>query len=284
MGTDYGILRREIVRQSLLLAARDDFGFRVRDGSLGETAPASLAASQRLLVESTMRQEKAGSVVVKQGEQKSPKPVLSIEVDRKINEGVNLAPVVEASAGWARNEFAAILKQVRATLGSPGRSAMGIEASGQGRATLERHDDYFAVRGPARHPRGHARGRRIARIARGAGLGLREPGCPDRTSLDRRSQGVQARGPWCMPSVYCIASPTIRGGSGIERTPRHYSAFTPQLWPTCKPPAKERPPNRRPNGLALIEPSCLFRRSEDCRLEREGRAREPCLFSPVSCR
>src|SRR5262245_38239689 len=45
-----GLLRRELYRQAVLLAARDEFGLTTRDGTLGDLPPTGLAANQRLVV------------------------------------------------------------------------------------------------------------------------------------------------------------------------------------------------------------------------------------------
>src|SRR5262245_10716967 len=45
-----GLLRRELYRQGVLLAARDELGLSTRDGTMGELAPTDLSPSQRLRV------------------------------------------------------------------------------------------------------------------------------------------------------------------------------------------------------------------------------------------
>ena len=48
------VLKREIIRQALLLTAREEFGLRTRDGVLGELPPDRLAAGQRFQISSIL--------------------------------------------------------------------------------------------------------------------------------------------------------------------------------------------------------------------------------------
>jgi len=107
VGTSFSILKREIIRQSLLLTAREQFGLRVRDGALAETTPNRLPAAQRLLITSVLTPGKLNFVQVEQGELGARKPVLKVELASTIDDIRGLVATVEQ---LSRKEIVELLK------------------------------------------------------------------------------------------------------------------------------------------------------------------------------
>jgi tetratricopeptide (TPR) repeat protein len=79
-GNLYGLLRREVVRQAVLLAAREDFGLDARDGALGEPAPDRLPPACRFRTTTAFPAKKAASFRLEQGDPAARKTVLSAEL------------------------------------------------------------------------------------------------------------------------------------------------------------------------------------------------------------
>src|SRR5262249_53697035 len=64
----YGLLRREILRQAFLLAARDEFGLSTHDAGLREPNPKQLPAANQFRVDSEIQTGGPAQVLVEQGE------------------------------------------------------------------------------------------------------------------------------------------------------------------------------------------------------------------------
>jgi tetratricopeptide (TPR) repeat protein len=131
-GTNYGLLRREILRQAVLLAAREEFGLRARDGALGDVAPARLAPAQRFLAASELPTKTPGTLRLEQGDPTGRKLVLSRDVAATFVMPDGLPKFTEAAEALARAEVAATLKKAGlAPRPAPARKAAipdGVEA------------------------------------------------------------------------------------------------------------------------------------------------------------
>jgi tetratricopeptide (TPR) repeat protein len=135
-GRLYGILQRELVRQSFLITARDEFGLRTRDASLGETAPTKLAAPQRLLVDSKFQDNNGSLIAVSQEKANAGTALLKIEVDSRTGQSKAIDRMLKAGDGWSRTEFAKILEQA----GLPARKVAWRDES----ALPEKTEEYLA--------------------------------------------------------------------------------------------------------------------------------------------
>ncbi|MFL5241015.1 MAG: hypothetical protein ACJ8FY_02820 [Gemmataceae bacterium] len=70
--TDYGILRRELYRQALLIAARDELGLTTRDAVLRELVPDTLASDNRLRFVLALPPARKGFVLAQRGTLENP--------------------------------------------------------------------------------------------------------------------------------------------------------------------------------------------------------------------
>lgn len=105
-----GLLRREMYRQGLLLAAREELGLTTRDAALGEVAPHGLPSAHRIRVQvKSLDQRPPRVVTVEAGSGASAKVVWLGESRYGVAEEPN------AAAGWAeqfsREDFVTALQR-----------------------------------------------------------------------------------------------------------------------------------------------------------------------------
>jgi tetratricopeptide (TPR) repeat protein len=155
VGTSFGILKREIIRQALLLSAREQFGLRTRDGALDEAAPDRLTAAQRFSVASILTPGKSNFVQVEQGELGARKPVVKLEFSNTVEETVRLAASAEL---FSRIEFANLFQAAGLTpVKAAFRNASALPAGTEERlAQMSMTSQFAAVR--AIHAEMRARG------------------------------------------------------------------------------------------------------------------------------
>jgi len=104
----FSMLKREILRQSFIITARDDFGLQVRDGALGESLSEREGASQKLMLTSTLIAGKSNVVHVEQGEPGARKSILQVEFSKSGNDA---APLAASAQGLSRQQFANLLNR-----------------------------------------------------------------------------------------------------------------------------------------------------------------------------
>lgn len=116
----YGVLRRELVRQAFLMAAREEFGFLARDGVLREPMPEALAAEQHFQLSSTFIEQKSSKVILESGDPNARKMLLTKELPR-----VTFGPtrtfrrLIDNAETLARVEFVGALKEAGFTPRAP---------------------------------------------------------------------------------------------------------------------------------------------------------------------
>ena len=107
----YAVLRRELLRQAFLMAARDELGLPTRDGALREPVPEGLAGSHRFQVSSVLISGQ-GTVQVDVGDGAARKTELKKDVpyqDQPLP--APYGKTIEAAEALSRRDFADLLKK-----------------------------------------------------------------------------------------------------------------------------------------------------------------------------
>ncbi len=119
-GPTYGILQREIIRQAVLLAAREECGLTPRDATLGEVPPDDLPAGNRLHVDVHMHQQRTFRVRAECGPEGKREPLWLH--DEKPTARLDLDDLTRFAEAQARAEIrAALLKRGFAARPNPVR-------------------------------------------------------------------------------------------------------------------------------------------------------------------
>jgi len=105
-GTDPGILLREILRQAVLIAARDELGAGTRDEALGESLVGAPKNPDVEVASLYRREEKSHAMIRRLGEKQS-----EMLLDQPLTT-YELPDLVEAVEKLSRTEFPAVLKQL----------------------------------------------------------------------------------------------------------------------------------------------------------------------------
>ena len=229
-----GILARELFRQALLIAARDELGLATRDELLGDAAPAAAAGDPQAELITVLRagDGKASRVVIRRTDGPNTESLLAQDLPGTKPPFGELPRLVEAAETLSRTGFPAALRKLGLE-GRPNarRDDAGLPAGVEER--LWRLGLYRAVRGRAGHPRGDPDRRRVARPARGAGPRLCPAGPVDGASLASRPQGVQGpRAP-------------VRAADGGPRPQGLSRALAPRLCRVAPRAAQGRPGRHR---------------------------------------
>jgi tetratricopeptide (TPR) repeat protein len=115
--TDQGIIARELVRQALLIAARDELRLATRDEVLGEPLTAG-RPSRPVEIGSVWRTDGPSKVVIRRGNPQSPEVILEHIAGPVPNEVGILAMIAPIAETLSRTEFPKALKALGAS-GNP---------------------------------------------------------------------------------------------------------------------------------------------------------------------
>lgn len=112
-----GLLERELVRQSFLIAARDESGLATRDESLNEVEPANVKSTLPQFVIS-VKNENGQELVVRVSEH-GKKSSLLTALSVKREEASTITKLVAQAEGFSRSEFKSLLKMQDLKLSQP---------------------------------------------------------------------------------------------------------------------------------------------------------------------
>ena len=124
VGTRQGILLRELVRQAILIAARDGLGLATRDESLDDVA-ATAEGGQAAELSLLFRPGACRGVIRRVGGEKEAEAVLKVDLGTNPDGGEYASNLAEQVEGLSRKEFVAALEK----LGAAG-SANKVRAEG----------------------------------------------------------------------------------------------------------------------------------------------------------
>jgi tetratricopeptide (TPR) repeat protein len=107
--TDQGLIARELVRQALLIAARDELGLATRDEVLDDAVPAR-SATPGVTIASVFPTDGPSRMLVRQGEGEAAKVLLEHRMGPVPNEVGILAMILPVAESLSRTEFPEMLK------------------------------------------------------------------------------------------------------------------------------------------------------------------------------
>jgi len=105
-----GLLGREVIRQAVLLAARDGLGLATRDATLGD-APAGTGPAEVLEVDSVFRAMGRSAATIRRAGAAGQDVLLDEDLSTIFNTRAGLPPLVELAERLARERIPAILKR-----------------------------------------------------------------------------------------------------------------------------------------------------------------------------
>ena len=191
----YGMLTRELVRQAMLIAARDGLNLRTRDGAIGEIpATDSMAEAPAFRLRSYFSRLGPHSIVLERVGSGGDEVVINESFTVQTGDwAVNLPPLIDLLDRFAHETFPDALRKVGVEPGKPSKAGGGLPEGVEGRlARLNFADQFAAVRALHRSIRDQGSSEeRLGALVRGyAHLGVLTEDLPGATSKAYKARSL----------------------------------------------------------------------------------------------